>query len=100
MKITDRVESREPCEEAGWIAYDYALSFPMRRDDILRLRPLGAFAYLEKLRQPFFKVEHDHYLVKGLEGKQSLRVGIHRDHLDELAAIEAVIEGREPQVGA
>ena len=94
MKITDRHESREPCEEAGWIAYDYELNFPIRGNDIMRLRPLGAFAYLEKLRQPFFKVEHDHYMVKGLEGKLHLRVGVHRDHLDELAAIEAAIEGK------
>jgi hypothetical protein len=93
VKITDKQNSPEPCEEAGWVAYDYALDAPLRRGDILRLRPLGAFAYLDKLRQPFFKVESDHYLVKGLEGKQTLRVGVHRDHLDELRAVEAAIEG-------
>jgi hypothetical protein len=93
MKIVDRCESSEPCEEAGWCAYDYIFDSPVNREDILRLRPLGAFTYLEKLRQPFFKLESNHYLVKGLEGKPSIRIGIHRDHMDELAAIEAAIEG-------
>jgi len=94
MKIVDKQMSPEPCEEAGWAAYDYALDAPMLRGDILRLRPLGAFSYLEKLRRPFFKVESDHYLVKGLEGRQTLRVGIHRDHMDELTMVENAIEGR------
>ena len=92
MKIIGRYESPEPCEEAGWVAYDYTLDSPMRRDDILRLRTLGALAYLEKLRQPFYKVENNHYLIKGLEGKETLRIGIHHEHMDELAVVEDTIE--------
>ena len=92
MRIIDRCESSEPCEEAGWCAYDYMLDSPMDRENIFHLRHLGGFAYLEKLRQPFFKVESNHYLVKGIEGKTSIRIGIHREHMDELAAVEAAIE--------
>ena len=65
----------------------------MEREDILRLRPLGAFSYLPQLRQPFFKVESDHFLVKGLQGQASVRVGVHREHTEELARVEAALEG-------
>ncbi len=91
MKIINRCESREACEEAGWIAFDYTLDTPMLREDVFRLRTLGAFVFLDKLRQPFFKVENAHYLIKGFEGKTSVRVGIHRDHQNELAAIEQIL---------
>lgn len=94
MKILQKLISLEPCEEAGWVAYDYQLDAAMAREDILRLRPLGAFSYLPQLRQPFFKVENDHFLVKGLQGQLSVRVGVHRAHLAELARVEAVLEGR------
>ncbi len=93
MKILQKLVSPEPCEEAGWSAYDYLLDKPMEQEDILRLRPLGAFSYLPQLRQPFFKVENDHFLVKGLQGQASVRVGVHREHRDELTRVEAALEG-------
>ena len=99
MKVLQKWLSPEPCEEAGWVGYDYQLDAPMAREDILRLRPLGAFSYLPQLRQPFYKVENDHFLVKGLQGQATVRVGVHRAHTAELTRVEAMLEGRaEPDV--
>ena len=96
MKILAREPSREPCEEAGWRAYDYRLDAPMTPPDILRLKTLGSLAYLTQLRQPFFKVQNHYYTLKGLENQPLVRVGIHREHEAELAGIEAVLEGGAP----
>ena len=70
MKIVEKTESREKCAEAGWFAWDCILDHKINREFILSLKPLGGFVYLDMLRQPFFKIENDYYMIKGIEGKQ------------------------------
>ena len=74
MKIIGKQPSREKCAESGWFAWDYLLDEPVEREFILKLRPLGGFTYLDMLKQPFFKIDSDYYMIKG----------IHEDQLEEL----------------
>ena len=92
MRITNVARSPEPCTEAGWLAFQYDLEKPVSRDVVMALRQLGALVFLEALRQPFFKVENDHYMVKGLLGDGSIRVAVHGEHLDEQKRIRKIIE--------
>ena len=82
MTITAITESREPCAEAGWFAYDWYLEEPVSRDFILALRPLGSLLLLESLIQPFFKVENHYYIIKGVLNDDHIRVAVHREHND------------------
>lgn len=93
MKIIDRIPSRERCAESGWYAWDLLLERPMDDAFIRALRPLGGFVYLTMLARPFFKVEAQYYFIKGLKGDDFLRVATHDGHRDELARIEAFVEG-------
>ena len=64
MKILGKQPSREKCAESGWFATDYLLDAPIDRAFILSLRPLGSFVYLDMLKEPFFKIENDYYMIK------------------------------------
>ena len=64
MKIIGKQPSREKCAESGWFAWDYLLDEPVEREFILKLRPLGGFTYLDMLKQPFFKIDSDYYMIK------------------------------------
>ena len=88
MKITDIIESREQCAEAGWYAYDFILENPLKQQLIYSLRSLGAFTFLPMLKKPFFKIESDHYLIKGMEQDCFFRVAVHRDYPEELNKIK------------
>ena len=44
------------------------------------------------LAQPFFKIENEHYMIKGLLNDVSIRVAVHSDHLDEQVPIKQLIE--------
>ena len=92
MKITNIFRSPEPCTEAGWLAFQYELEQPIDRDFIHALRPLGSFIFLESLTQPFFKIQNHHYMIKGLLNDTSIRVAVHRDHLNEQEPIKQIIE--------
>lgn len=92
MTIVQVTRSPEPCAEAGWMAFQYYLERPVSRDFILGLRPLGSFVFLEGLSRPFFKIESEHYMIKGLLGDDSVRVAVHGQHLDEQAAIQERIQ--------
>ena len=92
MTITNITRSPEPCTEAGWLAFQYHLDQPVSREFIIGLRPLGSLVFLEALQQPFFKVENEHYMIKGLLGDDSVRVAVHGQHLDEQAAIQERIQ--------
>ena len=92
MKITDITRSPEPCTEAGWMAFQYYLEHPVSREFIIALRPLGSLVFLDMLAQPFFKVENEHYMIKGLLHDDSIRVAVHGDHLDEQVPIKRLIE--------
>lgn len=91
MKITSITRSPEPCVEAGWQAEQYYLERPVSVDFIRGLRPLGSLVFLSALSQPFFKVENQHYMIKGLLGDTSIRVACHRDYLDETKPIQELI---------
>ena len=63
MKILGNQPSREKCAESGWFATDYLLDEPIDKAFILSLRPLGSFVYLDMLKEPFFKIENDYYMI-------------------------------------
>lgn len=91
MKIIRRIESREPCVEGGWYAYDYILDKPLDKKFIMSLRSLGSFIYLQMLKKPFFKIETDHYMIKGIENDTFFRIAVHGDYLCELEKVEKFI---------
>lgn len=92
MKITGKTESREKCAESGWFAWDYLTDEPVDREFILNLRPLGGFVYLDMLREPFFKIESDYYMIKGVQGKNYFRVAVHGKHEEKLQEIEEYLD--------
>lgn len=87
MRITGYEESRERCAESGWFAYDYLLDAPLEKTDILKLRPLGGFVFLSMLSQPFFKVESDYYMIKGIQGADHFRIAVHKDYVGKVEEI-------------
>ncbi|MBO4658045.1 MAG: hypothetical protein J5637_00325 [Prevotella sp.] len=91
MRITAVTASPEPCTEAGWDARQYHLDGEVTRALVDALRPLGSTLLLDALRQPFFKVENHHFIIKGLLGDTSIRVACHRDHTDETRHIREAI---------
>ena len=58
----------------------------------MALRALGSLVFLDMLAQPFFKVENEHYMIKGLLGDGSIRVAVHGQHLDEQVPVRQIIE--------
>ena len=93
MKLMEKIESRERCAEAGWYAWDFILDQPMDDAFILSLRPLGSFVYLTMLSRPFFKIESDCRLIKGIRGNSFFRVAVHDTARDKLAEVEALVAG-------
>ena len=91
MKIISITPSPEPCAEAGWHASQYQLDGMVTRELVMSLRPLGSLLLMDSLRQPFFKIESHHYMLKGLLGSDSIRVAVHRDHEDETHLIKQQI---------
>ena len=83
--------SPEPCQEAGWAAWQWHLDDATTRTFVERLRPLGSLLVIDSLKRPFFKIESHHYMVKGLLGDKSIRVACHRDHEEELEQVRAAI---------
>ena len=99
MKILGKQPSREKCAESGWFATDYLLDAPIDRAFILSLRPLGSFVYLDMLKEPFFKIENDYYMIKGVQGKDYFRIAVHGKHEDELDVYKRQVESRmNPQM--
>lgn len=86
------VPSPEPCTEAGWQAFQYQLEKPVSRELIMALRPLGSLVFLDMLAQPFFKIENQHYFIKGLLNDGSIRIAVHIEHFDEQKTIRKLIE--------
>lgn len=91
MKIIGKQPSREKCAESGWFAWDYLLDEPVEREFILKLRPLGGFTYLDMLKQPFFKIDSDYYMIKGIQGNDYFRIAVHGKHEDQLEELERTI---------
>ncbi len=40
------------------------------------------------LKEPFFKIESDYYMIKGVQGKDYFRIAVHGKHEDELEKLE------------
>lgn len=81
------------CTESGWSAYDMFLDEEMDRETILRLGKLGDLTYLEMLKQPFYRIEREFYLIKGLQGADRLRVSMLDGHEEILERVKNVIQG-------
>lgn len=92
MKIIDQKESRELCTESGWYAYDLMTDEPVTKQYIEALGSLGAFTYLGMLSQPFYRIEQEYYMIKGLEGEKTLRVAMLEGREDILQKVYAVLE--------
>ena len=81
MKIIGKQPSREKCAESGWFAWDYLLDEPVERE----------FTYLDMLKQPFFKIDSDYYMIKGIQGNDYFRIAVHGKHEDRLEELERTI---------
>ena len=88
MKILEIIPSRERCAEAGWYAWDFLLDSPVDEALILSLRPFGSLLYLKNLSRPFFKVESDISLIKGLVGDSFFRLSAHDSRRDLVQEVE------------
>lgn len=95
MRITGERESLELCTEAGWSAYDIFLDTPMDRKAIQRLKELGTMTYLGMLKHPFYRIEKEHYLIKGLEGSCMLRVSMLQGEEIILKRVKEQLESEE-----
>lgn len=91
MELIGKTTSTEPCAEAGWFAFYYHLNGEVSEPFIQALRPLGSFLFMKKLAKPFFKIESDYYMVKGLLHDDFFRVAVHKDHFEELERIEKFV---------
>lgn len=92
MKIRDRVPSRERCAESGWYACDFLLDGPMDEAFIRSIRGFGgSFLFLSSLRRPFFKLEAEHYVLKGCLGDAFFRMAADGEHLEELDRLQAYL---------
>lgn len=93
MRVIEVRESLEPCEEAGWAAYDMILDTQMDEETIGRLGDLGALTYLGMLKQPFYRVEQPYYMIRGLKGARHLRVSMLRGEEEILGAVKQLLNG-------
>nr|WP_319776989.1 hypothetical protein [uncultured Sphaerochaeta sp.] len=92
MNVMKIEPSTEPCAEAGFYGYDFFLENEIGDEFINSLRPLGSLMYLPMLKKPFFKVESDYYLLKGLKSDSFFRMAVHGDYLHEIDRIKGFVE--------
>jgi len=95
MKVIETAESMELCTEAGWEAVDITVDAPIDREVILRLGTLGSLSYLRALKQPFYRIQAAHYMIKGLEGKCQLRAAMLMGEEAILDRIRELLESDE-----
>lgn len=92
-KIISRRKSLETCSEAGWYAFDYLLDGPLDDEYIRKFRNIpGSFLYMPMLKQPFFKLESDNYLMKGIRGTDFFRAAVSGDKIDSLPELLGKLE--------
>lgn len=91
MKVIAVKESVELCTESGWSAYDMILDEKMDRETILKLKDLGDLTYLGTLKQPFYRVEQNFYMIKGLEGADRLRTAMLGGHEEILERVKEIL---------
>ena len=80
MKFVEKKKSLELCTEAGWIAYDVFVDKPIDEDFIEKFRCLGNFVYLDFLKEPFYKIESNYFLIKGIKNRKYFRLAVHSDY--------------------
>lgn len=78
-KILKIEKARDLCDEAGWYGYDILLNEAVDENFVFKLGLLGNLIYLPNLKQPFFKIENKGCLVKGVVGRNEIRIGIAYD---------------------
>ena len=79
MRITEISESREPCAEAGWYAYDIGLEQAVKEAQIRALGEHGDLVYLSRLKTPFYKLCQPYFYIQGLQGQNYLRLAVFRE---------------------
>lgn len=84
MKITRMEESREPCTESGWYAYDIWLDETMEEKQIRMLGGHGDLTYLTGLRQPFYKLNQEYFYIQGIQGEAQLRLAVYREEEEKV----------------
>lgn len=92
MQVTGKKESIELCTESGWYAYDLTTDLPVDKDTIERLGRLGTMTYLGMLKQPFYRIEQEYFMIKGLEGEKQLRVAMLSGKEEVIDKVYEVIE--------
>lgn len=92
MKIIDQRKSLETCTESGWDAVDFLLDEPLDDAFIQKIGTIGgSFVYMRMLKKPFFKVESHYYVAKGVKGDKHFRFAVHKDYLQEIARVRALL---------
>lgn len=79
MKIISIRPSEEVCQQAGWRGVDVFFDSAVEEKDILRWVCLGQFIYLDKLKEPFFKISGRSYMIKGFLGREKIKIGYAQD---------------------
>lgn len=97
MKVLEKRESRELCTESGWYAYDLVTDLPVGRPEIEALGSLGALTYLGMLSKPFYRIENEYHMIKGLEGEKLLRVAMLGGREEILEEARRVLEREESE---
>ena len=83
----------------------YACSLPYEHSAVLFTQTIKAkhpesadrpkwsalFTYLDMLKQPFFKIDSDYYMIKGIQGNDYFRIAVHGKHEDQLEELERTI---------
>ncbi len=78
MKILRIARSGEECQQAGWIGLDIFFDQTVTEEQVLLWESLGDLVYLPQLRQPFYRIASQNFLIKGLVGMEYLRIGLLR----------------------
>lgn len=80
-ELIEVIPSRERCAESGWYAYDFIFTEPLSDEKISDLRSLGgSFLFMKQLKKPFFKLESDYMVIKGVSTDSFFRVAVHDDY--------------------
>ena len=88
-RLKEIIESRERCSESGWHAYDFILDEPLTDEEIKGLRlENSSFVYLKSRKKPFFKIESNHIVIKGVSTDSFFRVAIHDDYRELLDTVK------------
>ena len=96
MKIVDKRKSIERCTESGWDAFDLLLDENMDDRWIEGMRRIkGSFMYMRMLKSPFFKLESDNYVLKGVRGDAFFRIAVHRDYTEEVEKMIQILNSEE-----